>query len=423
MKSSSKKRGKLRKILIPVGILFGAVVIAVVLVGARKELPKQEEVRTAMLVDVIEVDQKDVDLRIVTQGTVAPRTETSLLSEVRGKIIEVSPQFVAGGFFAKGDLLVQIDPSDYQVQVKSAQAALASREAQLAQEMARAEQAKKDWEQLQGKRGEASDLVLRRPQLAEAQASVRAAEADLEQAQRDLERTSIRAPYEGMVRNKMADIGQFVSVGAQLGEVFAVDYAEVRLPLSDRDLAFIELPRHADAPPADNAVVQRTYPVAQLSAEIAGRLHQWTAPVVRSEGVIDRASRVTYVVAQIEDPYGLHSSEGQMPLRMGSFVEAQLDGLTVESVFAVPRYVIKGTNQLLVMDDESRLRIREVEVVRAERDFAYVEGGLAAGERVVTTAIETPIEGMALRTRDDVVEPATAGGSQLAIGNSEGMLP
>lgn len=423
MKSSSKKRVKWRTILIPVGILLGAVVVASLLVGARKELPKQEEVSTAMLVDVIEVDQKNVDLRIITQGTVEPRTETSLLSEIRGKIIEVSPQFVAGGFFAPGDLLVQIDPSDYQVQVKSAQAALASRQAQLAQEVARAEQAKKDWEQLQGKRGEASDLVLRRPQLAEAQASVRAAEADLEQAQRDLERTSIRAPYEGMVRTKMADIGQFVSVGAQLGEIFAVDYAEVRLPLSDRDLAFIELPRQADAPGDNNELVQRAYPVAQLSAEIAGRLHQWTAPVVRSEGVIDRSSRVTYVVAQVADPYGLHRQENSLPLRMGSFVEAELDGLTVEAVFAVPRYVIKGTNQLLVMDDDGRLRIREVDVVRAERDFAYVEGGLSVGERVVTTAIETPIEGMALRTRDDSVSPPEAGGSQLAVGNSEGMLP
>jgi multidrug efflux pump subunit AcrA (membrane-fusion protein) len=245
---------------------------------------------------------------------------------------------------------------------------------------------------------------------ASAAAALATAEAELVRAKRNLERTSIRLPYAGMVRSKEADIGQFVNQGTRLGVTFATDYAEVRLPLTDRDLAFVDLPYAAEI----TASGESEGPGVVLSAEQRGRPVEWSAEIVRSEGVVDESSRVTYAVAKIDDPYSLESEHE--PLPMGTFVTASIEGVAMQGLLRVPRYALHGSDQLLFVDSENRLRIRSVNIVRADAEYAFISGGAEAGERVILTALESPINGMPVRTADDA---AAADGDKLAVKGEE----
>ena len=208
-----------------------------------------------------------------------------------------------------------------------------------------------------------------------------------------------------MVRTKETDLGQFVNPGTRVGVTFATDYAEVRLPLTDRDLAFVDLPYAAEI----TATAETSGPDVVLSAEQRGRRVEWPARIVRSEGVVDESSRVTYAVAKIEDPYARDSEH--VPLPMGTFVTASIEGLAMQGLLRVPRHALHGSDQLLFVDGENRLRIRSVSIVRADAEFAYISGGADAGERVIVTAMESPINGMPVRTADESGEP---GGEKIA---------
>ncbi|HEY5775915.1 MAG TPA: biotin/lipoyl-binding protein, partial [Xanthomonadales bacterium] len=245
---------KFFKFMLPLILIFGSVLVVVGLVAWQKSksAERKPEAVKAVLVETIDAEVVSLNFVIKSQGTVRPRTETTLVSEVSGKIVSVAPEFVAGGFFHEGEILLQIDPSDYEAALKRAQAALASREAKLADETARSEQALKDWINM-GKQGQPSDLVLRKPQMADAKANVSAAEADVQKARRDLERTSITVPYDGLVRQKAVDIGQYVTLGTRLGVTFAIDTAEVRLPLTHNDLNYLDLPSETEIKNADKS--------------------------------------------------------------------------------------------------------------------------------------------------------------------------
>lgn len=349
--------------------------------------------------DAITARITSLNFTVNSQGTVRPRTETSVVSEVSGIIVSVNPDFVAGGFFRKGDVLLQIDPSDYRTGLKRAEAALASRQAKLADETARSEQALKDWKNL-GKQGQASDLVLRLPQLQDAKANVSSAEADVEKAKRDLERTRITLPYDGLVRQKAADIGQYVTPGTRLGTTFAIDTAEVRLPLTQNDLNYLNLPSETQFSSED-----KTFPPVVLSAEQGGRLDQWQARIIRTEGVVDEASRVVYAVAQVVDPYGILGKSTQKDLKIGTFVHAAIQGLAADNVVVLPRYVLRADNTVLALDDEDKLEILPVKVLRAEPNEVYISEGIEDGTRVITTTLDAPLPGnqMKLNSRQESV--------------------
>jgi len=233
---------------------------------------------------------------------------------------------------------------------------------------------------------------------ASAAAALAAAEADLVNAERNLERTRISLPYDGMVRSKDADIGQYVNPGTRLGVTFATDYAEVRLPLTDQDLAFIDLPDAA----AISATGSAKGPDVTLSAVQKGRMQSWQASIVRTEGVVDESSRVTYAVARIPDPYGLAAKiAGKTPLPMGTFVAADIAGVTVSNVVRIPRTALRANSQLLIVDDDHRLRIRNVEILRADAQYAYLKSGAVAGDRISLTTIESPLNGMLVRIDAD----------------------
>ena len=372
------RRSSQRKILIAL-IIVAAIVISVIIVAVvRSEPPKKERDEIDALVDVMTLETMMANFTIRSQGTVRPRTETILSAEVSGTITSISPTFIPGGVFAKGDVLMRIDPTNYDVAVKKAVALVMQRKiefdgsAKLRQSGYRAES-----------------------EYASAAAALASAEAELVRAKRDLERTYVRLPYDGIVRAKETDIGQFVSPGSRLGVVFATDFAEVRLPLTDIDLAFVDLPDAADFRESGGA----EGPAVILSAIQKGKLQTWDATIVRSEGVVDDSSRVTYAVARIVDPYQLHADG--TPLPVGSFVTATIDGVKMDEIVRVPRTALRGSNQLIFVDKESRLRIRDVEILRTDADYIYLSGAAVVGERVVMTALETPVNGMKVRTTDD----------------------
>src|SRR5699024_8949695 len=328
-------------------------------------------------VDTIAAEPAGDHFIVDAQGTVQPRTETTLVPEVGGKVIGIADAFVAGGFFRAGEVLVEIDPSDYETALKQAEADLAAAHARLADEQSRSDQARRDWQQLHGGGArEPSDLVLRIPQLKQAQASVQAAEAALARAQRNLERTRISLPYDGMVRSRAVGIGQYVSPGTTLGEAFAVDVAEVRLPLPDRDLAFLELPR----PGKQN----QPSPPVRFFAEIHGERGSWHGEIVRTEGVVETTTRLSHAVARIEDPYGLLGTDRNVPLPMGTYVQAEIHGRSAAGLIELPRQALREGNRLYIADEDNHLEIRSVDVVRSTAQRVYLANSIEPGERVIT---------------------------------------
>ncbi len=377
------------KIILPIAFLVLATVASFVMIQSRPKAMQTAAPPPALLVSVASAVREPVRFTVRSQGAVTPRTETTLVSEVAGQIVDVAPAFVSGGFFRKGDVLLKIDPRNYESAVKRASAGVAQARTQVATENALAGYAFEDWKRLRDvdpDSQQASDLTLRKPQLQEALAALEAREAELAMAREDLNRTVIRAPYDGMVREKIADIGQYVNVGSQLARTFAVDRAEVRLPISQQDLQFLDL----------RGLEQGQRLPVVLRAAIGSRVHEWNAELVRSEGVFDATSRVLYVVAQLEDPYDLAGS-GREPLRVGTFVTAEISGNAGGRLFAIPRHALSGGDTVWVVDEQQKIQPRVVEIVRSDEDYAYVAGGLADGERYATTPIDQPLPGMQIR--------------------------
>ena len=377
------------KILLPIGILGMAGVLVAWLVMAREQPVRTAPPPPSLLVDVAVAERQPVTFMVHTQGAVTPRTSTTLVSEVSGQIVEVAPAFVKGGFFDQGDVLVRIDPRNYQTALKRARSEVAKAQTKVATEHALAAYAYEDWQRLRSldaTEAQASDLTLRKPQLAEAVAGLEFAEADLEKATEDLDRTVIRAPYDGMVRDKRADVGQYVNVGTALADTFAIDYAEVRLPLPQSELQYLDLPSQGSAP----------LPVA-LEADIGGVRHSWAGRVVRTEGVFDADSRVLHVVAQVDDPYNMKGAAHPEPLRIGTFVSAAIEGRDGGDLFVIPRHSLQRGRALWLVQDDMTIAPRDLQIVRRDEEFAYVDAGLHSGERYTLTPPEQPLPGMLVR--------------------------
>jgi RND family efflux transporter MFP subunit len=391
----SNARNKLLKIVLPIVVIALSGLAAYTMIISR---PKPE-VRTpevpVPVVRVLDVELGERTLNVQSQGTVSPRTESVLLPEVAGRVIHVSPSFVSGGFFEADEVLLRLDPHDYEQALVQAGASVAQAELRLALEQAEADVARQEWQDL-GEEGEAPPLTARVPQVAEAEAAVAAARAAVTNAQRNLQRTEIRAPFAGRVRQKQVDVGQYVTPGTPLGTLYAVDFAEIRLPLPDRDLAFVDLPlvfrgEHA----------RGDGPRVVLRASFAGAVHEWQGRIVRTEGEIDPRSRMVHAVAQVKDPYRRGAEQDRPPLAVGLYVEAEIEGRVVSDVAVLPRSALRDDGTVLVLDEENRLRIRPVDVLRATREEILVSAGLAHGERVCVTSLAAVTDGMRVRVEEE----------------------
>lgn len=363
-----------------------ALIAAIAMMSLKEEPPKKEREELDPLVEVVELERMTTEFEVRSQGTVRPQTETVLSAEVSGTITSISPKFVAGGVFQANEVLMRIDPTNYEVAVDQANALVDQRKIEY------------DGAKKLRSRGYRAET-----EYASAKAALASAKAEQVRARRNLERTYIRLPYEGIVRSKDADIGQFVNPGTRLGITFSTEYAEVRLPLTDHDLAFVDLPAAAAVTETGSAAG----PAVLLSAVQKGATREWPATVVRSEGVVDEKSRVTYAVARIADPYRLHTEGPALP--MGTFVTAVIEGASVADVFRVRNTAVRSANRLLLVDAENKIQSRTVDVMRADSQFTYVTG-LNDGDRVVVSALEAPFDGMVVRTfaDDAAAEPQVA---------------
>lgn len=383
------------KKFVPVLLVLGAIMLAILMSALKPEPLKAEEPEAALAVKTQILNRTEVTLSVESQGTVRPRTRTTLISEVSGTVLEVSDYFIVGGSFDAGDMLMRLDPTDHEVALQRAKAQLISANALLELEKARAVQAKKEWEMTGRPEADAPILALRKPYLAEAEANILQANAQLKQAELKLQRATIRAPYAGMVSLKSVDVGQYVTTGSRLGETFAIDFVEVRLPLTEKDLSQMEAMSFQNSD-AVNTVA--------LSGSANGNPASWSAVIVRSEGVVNELNRSQYVVARISNPYKLNQTltASMPPLLVGTFVTAKLKGKTLDNVFKVPRSALLQGSKVAVVDDMQRLQINSVNVVFSDEDYYYVSTGLKEDAEVIVSAIGTPIEGQKLEVKNSL---------------------
>lgn len=383
------------KVSLPFMIILIGIIPAVIMIRSRPKIEKKAITFPAPLVRSSLIHLQNHQLRVKSQGTVSPRTESELVSQVSGQVMEVAAQFAPGGFFKKGTPLIKVDPRDYEYSLSRLKAQVAQAKLRLAQEEGEASIARQEWERL-GKEEEPDPLVLRIPQMAEARASYEAAQAALNQAELNLQRTRIIAPFDGRVRIKKVDIGQYLSPGAPLATVYAVDYAEVRLPVPDNEIGYLDccLDYRSQNPAAlDIDVI--------LTANYAGDVFRWQGKIVRVEGEIDPLSHMITLVARVKDPYGQDLQSDRPPLAVGMFVEAEILGRVVENVAILPRRALRGTDRVLVIDEENRLHFRSVEVLRADFDMVILDSGLKEGERICISPLEAVVDGMKVRVVDE----------------------
>lgn len=376
----------------------GAIAMAMVL---RPQPEQAEPVPVYPEVTVAVAQEEPIVVHVDSQGVVQARTETNLVAEVSGRVEWISPTLFAGGFFQKGETLARIEDSDYRANLATARSRLAEAELAYQQELASADQAREDWEQMG--RGEANPLTLRQPQLERAKASLQAARQGVEIALRDLDRTEIKAPYAGRVREKLIDIGQnVVARNTPVARIYSVDIAEIRLPISIEDTRYIDLP---EIYLEGRAASRGAKPRVNISATYAGREHHWQGIIDRTEGAIDSRTRLAYVVAQVEDPYASRIDADRPPLKVGMFVRASIEGKRLPAGFRIPRQAINERNTVYLVDDSGRLDFKKVSIYKSDTEDVIIDNGLQNGDRICLTPLEYAVDGMQVTIADETAAP------------------
>jgi RND family efflux transporter MFP subunit len=364
-------------------ILIGSFFAFIISVSSPKpqkgiELPKP----TPVFYEVI--TKKDISLKILTNGEVKPLNEINLISQVSGQIVEAADEFVDGGIIKAGSPLVWIDDRDYKLAVISAESRVAQASKFLEREIAESELAKNDWEELG--LGEASPLTLRIPQLREAEAAEKAALADLEKAKLNLERTIVKLPFQGIIRQKKTGVGQFVGTGSILATAFSTEEVLIALPLTDTELSYLGLPlAYEEERPFSG-------PKVNFYSLVSNKKSEWEGRIVRTAGSIDPLTRLVYVYAEVINPY-----QQSPPLAIGMFVDAVIEGKTIKNGFLVPNSAINNNSNIYVINTNDNLEIRKIEVLGTENDYVIIKGEISEGERVVVSPLNNAKEGMALK--------------------------
>ncbi|MBN2183033.1 MAG: efflux RND transporter periplasmic adaptor subunit [Sedimentisphaerales bacterium] len=373
-------------------ILLG-ICAAVILVKYKKQPERVEFEIQAPLVKIEQVRIRDIPMVIQGYGTVNPKVEVDIIPEVSGKVIFVHPELKVGGFIRRNENILQIDPRDYELAVRQAEAGVADTNVLLETEEAEAQVARKEWRDLHPGTEPSSTLVLREPQIRKAKAALDSAEAQLATAKLRLDRTNISLPFDIMVASESVDMGQYVVAGQSLASAFGTKAVEIVVPLQDDDLAWFDAFGNSILADGGNSSNEKT--VATIKADFAGTEHVWKGYVVRTTGQVDRSSRMISVIVDVPDPFDV--SKGGPPLLPGLFVEVSIHGKTLNNVAAIPRDAMREGNKVWLVEDNV-LRIQFVDVIRADKDFAYIASGIDDKANVVTSSMDVAVDGMKIRT-------------------------
>ena len=382
---------KVKKLMIPAAIIIFTVIISQIIIKNPPQNNRGKGAKSAeMSVEILTLKPQSYQVMLTSFGTVRPRTESKLVAQASGQIIDVSPQFREGGFFEKGDVLVILDDRDHQAEVKINQSSLMSAKQGLLEEQARAEQASVDWQRL-GRGKKPGALVLRKPQLAAAQAQVLSAQAKLEKAQLVLERSQVIAPYAGRILKKHVDLGQVVANNTQLADIYAVDYVEIRLPINNKDLDLVVLPeeyRHSNK--ASVGANADTFSEAKvtLNSTLIGE-QRWQGRIVRTEGAIDAISQQLYIIAQIDNSYEVNNAQTS-PVKIGQYVTADITGKVIENALVIPNSAIYQGSYVYIVEDSAKgsvLKRREVTIRWQNKQDAIISAGLVLGQQLVLTPL------------------------------------
>ena len=382
----------MKRIIGPFVVVVVTLLVVIGLVRTAPEPEVGEAVTNRIGVYIERATRTGARAEVTVYGEVRPRVQIDVISEVSGRVTDVSSRFTEGGSVMAGDALLTIEDRDYVVAVSEARARLAARRLELEQALADADVARK---QLAGEVNP-SDLALRKPQIAQARAGVQAAELSLSRAESDLSRTKISLPFDARITQTMVDEGQYVGAGRTVASVFSTDVAEVRLPLTDADIAALGVPIGFEAPEGAGLPVQ-------LSTDVAGATRRWSGQLVRLDASLDPRTRSTFGTVEVADPFDV--ADGDMPMAPGLFVAAEIEGRTLADVLAIPAAGLRAGGRVFIMNDDDVLEIRSVIVAHATARMAYLSSGVSEGDRVIVSPIRNPVEGMALSAIEEAAEP------------------
>nr|MEE4269147.1 efflux RND transporter periplasmic adaptor subunit [Candidatus Krumholzibacteria bacterium] len=366
-------QSKAFKILLPIALVIVAVVIAVVMIKNKPHAERRTPPTPRPRVTVAAVEHEDTSVSIRGFGSVRAKRSVMLVPQVSGQVSAKHPAFEPGGYFTTGQILLQIETTDYQLALAQAQASQAQAEMNLAMAQEEARSARQEWEEIGQPGTTPSSLVLRQPQLKLAEATLASAQAAVRQAQVNLDRCTLTAPFDGRVLDAAADVGQYLRAGNSIGTIYATDMAEISVPVPDEDLAWIRL--DADQP----------VPVV-ITAEFAGQQHTWAGRAVRLGGAIDARSRLVPVIVEVDSPY--EKSGDRPPLAEGMFVEAIFQGQPDPGAVVIPRSALRPGNVVWAVDGNSQVRIIPVTVARAGVHKAVISRGLEEGMELITSNLQ-----------------------------------
>jgi RND family efflux transporter MFP subunit len=381
-----------------------------------KPIPKPNEELLAepprVKVAVLPATREQVVLSATSQGTVKAKREIDLVAQVSGLIVKVDKQFFNGDFFTQDTILIEIDSRDYHAALLSAKSRLAQAQRSLAEEKGRSRQARREWQDLGNK--DANDLFLRLPQLLEAQAAVEYGQADVEIAQLNIKRTKIRVPFDGRIQETYVNVGQFVTRGTPLAKVYDTAIAEVRLPLSDRQLALLDLPMLGS--------VLDSNPAVTLSAIIGGKAHQWQGIITRTEASIDVNSRMYYAIVEVVKPFEVSGLSGifgdnqhTAPLIPGLFVNAKIEGKKLNNVIILPNNALVKRTHIYTVNDQNTIEIQPVTVLSKNAESVWIQSSIADNTAILLekhavvsagTIIEPLFDGDGIHNTDAVTQVA-----------------
>ena len=368
-----------------IAISFG---ITVIMIFAKPAPKSVQNKFVPPVVETMNAIPQSYKVQINSQGTVVPRTEITLTSEIPGKIDFVSRKIQSGSSFDKGDTLLVLDQRDFELALIAAQSSMYQAQVVYERELAESEVAKKEWSNING--GKASNLALRKPQLDQAKAALAAAEANYQRALLNVERTYILAPFKGRVRNEYVDVGMVVSPGIPLAQIYAVDMVEVTLPIAESDIKFLSIPLDGRMVPFSKQ------PGMTLSSSFAGFTQRWNGKILRSAAEIDSRTRMLSVIGQVPVK---PSKQSTVPIKVGMFVNATIEGRSFNDIFVIPREKVRD-GEVWVLNNEGILSKREVSVLRYEKDKALISNGFEAGDKVLLTRLDVLVEGMKLEKKD-----------------------